>query len=427
MTSSLVESSPSRSAPSSGIPPHGAGWLGRRFTVWFPLAVFVVSRAVNTLMFDLASRRQIAIPSSGLGGKLAIASPASPNYWVVAANWDGRWYGAIATYGYPDQLPVDSAGHVLPNAYAFPPLYPMLVRLLMLATGLDFTRAGPILSFACGAGAMVLVYRLVADSAGRRAGAFTVVLVCAFISAPVFQISYTEGLTLLLVTSALTLLSRRRYALVALVLFLLSLTRPLGLAVVVVVVVHGLVRYRNRSEQPFDLRDRLWVVGVAGFGSALVGLWPMCAALMSGQPNAYYRSMAAWSQDRSMRVLIAWPVALWQGAGIFGLLALIMVVMACVWLVRRRGSSRWSVEVRAWAWAYPLFLFFATGPGTSTIRYGVLAFPLIWPFVERAPTPFDRRVQNGFVLLLVVVGLVAQWVWIRDYVVVTAGVDGTFP
>src|SRR5450631_12145 len=349
------------------------------FGVWFPLTVFFVTRAVNALMIGLASGRQIAIPSTGLGGSLAITSPASPGYWVVASNWDGRWYGAIATHGYPDQLPVNSAGHVLQNAYAFPPLYPMLVRLVMLTTGLAFTKAGPIVSLMCGAGAMVLVYRLVANSAGRRAGALTVLLVSTFMSAPVFQMSYTEGLTLLLVCGALTLLIRRQYALVALALLLLSLTRPLGPAVALVVLVHGLTRYRNRSVEPFALRDRLWVFGVAGFGTLLAGLWPLCAGLMTGNPNAYLESMAAWSPGRGLRVLVAWPLVLWQQAGVLGLLALVLLAMACTWLVRRRGARQWTVEVRTWAWAYPLFLLFATGPGASTIRYGVLAFPLIWP------------------------------------------------
>ena len=118
-------------------------WMRKdRFAIWFPLTVFLLARALNAVMIGLASGRQIAIPSVGLGGRLAIASPASPDFWVIAANWDGRWYGAIATYGYPDHLPVDAGGQVLPTAYAFPPLYPLLARLVMFVTGLDFTVAG---------------------------------------------------------------------------------------------------------------------------------------------------------------------------------------------------------------------------------------------------------------------------------------------
>ncbi len=401
--------------------------LIERFGVWFPLTVFFLTRAVNALMIGLASRRQIAIPSTGLEGRLAIASPASPDYWVVAANWDGRWFGAIATYGYPDHLPVDSGGHVLQNAYAFPPLYPMLVRLLMMVTGLDFTMAGPIVSFACGAGAMMLMYRLVAETAGRRAGAFTVVLLCTFMSAPVFQISYSEGLTILLVCGALWLLTRRQYAAVAAALVLLALTRPVAPAVALVILAHGWTRYRNQSEdEGFLLRDRLWVLGVAGLGVLVAGVWPLCAAVMTGKPNAYLDSMAAWAQDSSPRALTAWSL-LWRQAGVFGLLLLLLLVMACVWLVRRRGARAWSIEVRSWAWAYPLFLLLAAGPGSSSIRHAVLAFPLIWPFVERPTAQAERRAQMGFAMFLAAVGLVAQWVWISNYLVTTAYIDGTVP
>ena len=402
--------------------------LIERFAIWFPLAVFLLTRTVNAVMVGVASRKQIAIPSTGLGGRLAIPSPASPDYWVVAANWDGRWYGAIATYGYPDQLPIDSAGHVLQNAYAFPPLYPMLVRLLMMVTGLDFIVVGPIVSFVCGAAAMVVIYRLVADTAGRRAGALTVMLVCTFMSAPVFQISYSEGLALLLVSGALWLLTRRQYGALATVLFLLALTRMVTPALALVILVHGWTRYRNRSEDDaFPLRDRLWVFGVGGWGLLVAGAWPLCAAVMTGKPNAYLASMAAWAPDRRPRLFTAWPLQFWHQAGASGLVLLLLVVLACVWCVRRSGARAWSIEVRSWAWAYPLFLFLATGPGTSDIRYAVLAFPLVWPFVESPQARKDRRIQLGFVAFLAALGLVAQWVWISNYLVITAYIDGTFP
>jgi len=399
--------------------------LTERFGLWFPLAVFLLTRTVNAVMIGVASRKQIAIPSTGLEGRLAIPSPASPDYWVVAANWDGRWYGAIATYGYPDHLPMDAFGHVLPNAYAFPPLYPMLVRLLMMATGLDFTMAGPIVSLVCGAGAMMLVYRLVADTAGRRAGALTVVLLCTFMSAPVFQISYSEGLALLLVAGALWLLTRRQYGALATVLFLLALTRMVTPALALVILVHGWARYRNRSDgEAFPLGERLRVVGLAGWGLLVVGVWPLCVAVMTGKPSAYLDTMAAWVQDGGPRALTAWPSVLWQQVGVLGLL--LLVVVACFWLVRRPGARAWSIEVRSWAWAYPLFMF-ATGLGSSSIRYAVLAFPLIWPFVESPTTRAERRAQMGFAMVLAAFGIVAQWVWISHYLVTTAYLDGTIP
>jgi len=238
---------------------------------------------------------------------------------------------------------MDAFGHVLPNAYAFPPLYPMLVRLLMMATGLDFTMAGPIVSLACGAGAMVLVYRLVADTAGRPAGALTVVLLCTFMSAPVFQISYSEGLALLLVSGALWLLTRRQYGALATVLFLLALTRMVTPALALVILVHGWARYRNRSDgEAFPLGERLRVVGLAGWGLLVVGVWPLCVAVMTGKPSAYLDTMAAWVQDGGPRALTAWPSVLWQQVGVFGIAAIggCSLLLACA----AAGSS--SVEHR---------------------------------------------------------------------------------
>jgi hypothetical protein len=75
--------------------------------------------------------------------------------------------------------------------------------------------------------------------------------------------------------------------------------------------------------------------------------------------------------------------------------------------------------VRAWPWVCPLFLFFATGLGASSIRYGVPAFPLIWPFVERTDSEVHRKVQLAFALGLAACGLIAQWMWNRN---VTRGV-----
>ena len=400
----------------------------RRFALWFPLAVYFVTRGINALMIGLASIKQIALPSTGLGGRLAIESPASPDYWVVAANWDGRWYGAIATYGYPDQLPVDAAGHVLQNAYAFPPLFPMLARLLMTVTGLDFTLAGPIVSFVCGAAAMVLIYRLVADTAGRRAGALTVVLVCTFMSAPVLQISYSEGLALLLVCGALWLLTRRRYAALAVVLLLLALTRMVTPALALVILAHGWMRYRNQSDgAAFPRRDRVRVLAVAGWGVLVAAAWPVGAAVMTGRPNGDLETMGAWSQDQRPHALLAWPMQLWQQAGAFGLLFLLMLLLGGAWLVRREGARMWSVEVRTWAWAYPLFLVLATGPGGSTIRHAILGFPLIWPFVESQTSRSERRAQLVFAIVLAGVGLGTQWVWISNFLVMKAYMSGIFP
>ena len=48
-------------------------------------------------------------------------------------SWDGDWYARIAVDGYPDELSLVSVRDDTSGALVFPPLYPMLMRVLMRA------------------------------------------------------------------------------------------------------------------------------------------------------------------------------------------------------------------------------------------------------------------------------------------------------
>ena len=85
--------------------------------------------------------------------------------------WDGVWYERIVRDGYPVPLPVDAdTGEVTYSAWAFYPLYPYLVKGLML-TGLPFTAAGLLLNLVLGGVAAVLVWAVLRDRRPRRAAA----------------------------------------------------------------------------------------------------------------------------------------------------------------------------------------------------------------------------------------------------------------
>ena len=56
--------------------------------------------------------------------------PAKPDYWNFINIWDARWYGEVLQNGYPEVLPIDGAGNVQENAWAFYPLFPVLGRVL---------------------------------------------------------------------------------------------------------------------------------------------------------------------------------------------------------------------------------------------------------------------------------------------------------
>ena len=393
------------------------------YAIWFPLAVYAVTRLIDTAFILTAARHQIAIPpgATGLAGYyIFAASPASPGYGSVASNWDGQWYLSIATHGYPTTIPRDATGHALQNQWGFYPVYPLLVGAIMRITGLGFMVAAPLLSCVLGAMAVTVMFRLVSQSLGRFAASATVVLVCTYMAAPAMQIAYTESLALLLLCTALLLLRNRRYGWLIPVLVTLALTRAVVLAFVPVLVVHGISRWRRRSVDPFPLLHRWRVVGLACLAIAATGLWPAVAAATTGDTGAYTQTMSSWGTTGKLRVLIEFPVFLWTEEGAVGLAALVFVIVLVATIVLRRGSAAWGPEVRAWAGFYPLYLLLATAPGTSNVRHLFLAFPLMWPFPEEVTSKSDRRRRIAMVVILAMSGLATQWVWISQFLVVSS-------
>lgn len=397
------------------------------FAIWFPLVVFTATRVIDALLILIAARHQIALSGLIDGYHVTLPSPAAPGYSTVAANWDGQWYLSIATHGYPSVIPRDAAGHVVQNAWGFYPAYPFLVGALMRVTGLGFTVAAPILSFLLGGAAVVVMFRLVNQTAGRFAASATVMLVSASMAAPVMQIAYTESLALLLLCTALLLLRNRHYGWVIPILMMLALTRAIALAFVPILVVHYISRYRRRLVEPFPRVDQWHVAGVACFAVAVTGLWPVIAAITTHDPVAYTETMSSWGGTTGkLQVLIAFPTFAWAKFGVLGLAGLLCIISMTAAIALRRQASAWGPEVRAWAGFYPFYLLLATPAGSSNIRHLFLAFPLMWPFPEKANSRTDRIRRLAMVAFLATCGLLMQWVWISKFLVI-AGPPDTRP
>lgn len=403
-------------------PPH------LNFAIWYPLAVYAATRLIDALFILIAARHQIALSGIIDGYHLTLPSAAAPGYATVASNWDGQWYLSIATNGYPTSIPRDAAGHVMQNEWGFYPVYPLLVGAIARITGLGFVVVAPLLSSLLGGLAVIALFRLISQTAGRFAAAATVLLACTYMAAPAMQIAYTESLALLLICTALLLLRNQRYGWLIPVLVTLALTRAVALAFVPVLVVHGISRYRRRSEEPFPVPDQWRVVGVVCLAIAATGLWPAIAAVATGDSSAYVQTMSSWGSTGELRVLIQFPKVIWTEEGAVGVALLVFVIGWVTSIVLRNGAAAWGPEIRAWAGFYPLYLLLATAPGTSNIRHLFLAFPLFWPFPEDVTSRSDRRRRTGIVVILAICGLVTQWVWISQFLVVASPPGGrSFP
>lgn len=386
--------------------------------------MYAGTRLFTFVAVSIAQRSQIALPAPN--GILRIMYPTdkAPGYLVVMANWDGQWYRWIAENGYPAELPYTFEGKPDMNPWAFFPLFPMAVRVLMWVTHLDFYVVASTFSLLVGAVAMVLLFRLVDDAVGRWPAMVAVVGTCTFISAPILQAAYTESLALLFVVVTLLLLRQRRYWWVAVTLVFLGLTRNVVVAMVPVVLAHAFVRWQKSDDEPFPVAQR-WALGaLAAEAAFLTFLWPGIVALVTREADGYAKTMQAWRINASEIKLGSWWAYLWYGYGWVGVLFGIMAVAVFAWFMLTHRTWHWGPEIWGWAGAYPAYQLLVTNSGPSRLRYALLAFPFALLIAWFLNLPRWRRWRVLGLVGVALLGLGQQVWWIQNYLVVSH-LDGT--
>lgn len=382
----------------------------RRWPGWAQaLGIYLLARAFSAVVLVLVAQRQVENYWTG----------ARPSYLQFAGlMWDAGWYRQIAEGGYPAELPRGDDGLVQQNPWAFFPLFPGLVRGVMVVTRGEWYVVAPLVALALGAAAAVVVRRLVERGAPRAVAArpglplATVTLLAVFPTAVVLQVAYTESLALLLVAVSLLLIVERRYALAAVAVLALGFTRAVALPMAAVVVVHALVRWRasRRGGERLGARD-LVGLGVLGATAAVSGVaWPLICGWVTGEPDGYLQTQGAWRGVREIVPFEPWGYvsrfwfgewAPWVLVGGFGLVLASLLVPAA-W---RLGN-----ELHVWSAAYLLYLTAAVEPGSSLARFLILAFPLgaVTAGLVRRPTIARRAWMAAVVVLM----LVLQVVWV---------------
>ena len=271
-----------RTAQISAPKTRASGRVRVPLSIWLPLAIFALTRLYGFVVIALAARHQVALPSPDHPLTYQFtAHPASPGYLGLITNWDGQWYERIATIGYHLPSPGDSDANAALWAFAFPPVFPTVVGAMMALTGLSFAVSATVVNLVAGGAAMVLMYALVERTAGRFAAGAAVIFTCSFIAAPLFQAAYSESISLLLVCAILLLVARRRYGWAVPVVLLLSLTRLVTPPLAIVVLVHAVLRYRGRAQDPIRRGEAagMTVLGVVSAASVL--LWTKITSVIT--------------------------------------------------------------------------------------------------------------------------------------------------
>lgn len=340
------------------------------------LVIYAISRLVALLAIWVAAHYYQS--PAGVGH----LEPGLPDMFRL---WDTEWYRRIVTDGYPIPLPADpETGEITYSAWAFFPLFPGLVRLVMY-TGLGFTASAVVLNLALGAVATLLVWKVLSfpghaasQPARERLAFVAAALWCFYPATGVMLLPYTEALAAALIAGALLMLMRGRYLAVAAIALLLGFTRgvaaPLGLAVLA----HLWLRWREERESgtaPFA-HDRIRIA-VMCLATGISGVaWPVTVGYLSGLPDAFFRVQAAWGQRPDQGPFVLWFSWAWEQRGLLAVVVMVALVATYLALVIGRHGAWIPLEVRMWALMYPLYLFAVVRPITSMWRFLLLDFPL---------------------------------------------------
>jgi len=398
--------------------------LGRRvfrrppFGTWFPLSVFALTRFIDFVMISLSARTQIALTHSHLwaGGYMVYSPlPASPGYLGAITNWDGQWYLRIVDQGYAVTAVTSYEQFAKAFALNQPPLFPIMVRALMWATGLGFGAAATVVNLLAGSVTVLLLYRLVEHYAGRFVAGSAVALLCTFVSAPVLQLAYKDGLALMLIVLAMLLITRRRYWLAVVAILALSLTRQVTPPLAIVLAAHAWTRFRNRQDSPIG-RGEVTAMSVV-FLTSIAGLftWSTIVRFWLGHSDA---DSGRGSPASIERTGFGWFGQAYQLLGLAGVALIVAFLMVLVGLAYTPGTRNWGSEMRAWLWAYPAFLTLGTTVHTGQVRYFLADFPLLLILVRSPPVKASPKTRLVIVTLACLLGLGLQWLWIDHALII---------
>ncbi|MBE3074284.1 MAG: hypothetical protein IMZ75_04975 [Actinobacteria bacterium] len=388
-------------------------------SIWLPLAIFALTRLYGFVVIALAARQQVALPSPDHPGIYQFtAHPASPGYLGLITNWDGQWYERVATLGYHLPGPGDSGAADTLWTYAFFPVFPTIVGAVMAVTGLSFAVSVTVVNLVAGASAMVVMFALIERTAGRFVAGSAVLLTCCFVAAPLFQAAYAESISLLLVCTSLLLVARRRYGWAVVAVVLLSLTRPVTPPLAVVVLVHALVRYRGRAQDPIRRGEVVGMTVLAVISAASVSLWSTITSVITSGVKATGADRGNVSSALGLG-RFGWFTNAYEHIGWIGVVGLVLLVVLLVGVALSPLTRTWGVEVRTWFAIYPIFLLFVAGVHAGMLRYLLLAFPLALLMIgSPEPGTIPRR-RAALVVAVSVVGLALQIPWVSHALVVT--------
>jgi hypothetical protein len=310
-------------------------------------------------------------------------------------SWDGWYYLGIVRDGYQAD-PVSGAY----SNIAFPPLYPMLVRLLSFPIKGSEGIVAILVSNVAFLIALGLLVRLGTPYLGRRRSTMAAGLLVIYPFASVFAMAYTESLFLLLMVAAFLAAERGHRAWAGIFLALTVLCRLQGIALVLPLAIVMLRQdgWRPRASLGWLLLGPLAAAAFLGY-----------IATVTGTPTAFLDAQQAWGREgiggAPAGTTIGAMFSPYQGA-------LVAILAASTFLLVFVRVDR----IRAEYWLVPV-LFIAAELSSGSLeavgRITMLAFPFVWILANRRSI-FARRawpaVSIGLFAIIAVLQFGGYWV-----------------
>jgi hypothetical protein len=375
--------------------------LARVEAAWrVPVLAWALSRAL-VLLLGLVASLAFGLPTRGV-------DPAVPDELALLGGWDTTWYLDVARHGYEHDM--GQVGEVFANL-AFFPLLPGIMA-VFLAIGVNPFVGALVVSNLAFLGALLGLHALTAARAGEAAAARATWTLALLPPAAYCSIAYTEGIALACAAGAAVAATRGRYALAGGAGAVAALARPTGILVALLV---GLLAVRG----PAAGRARRVALGVLP-GLVALGAFLAWMAVARGSAMLPFEAQRAWDRGQLGIGLVtaapdeigaAWDhistatfTAAWHAAARdLAFLVLYVWLLARLWRSEGGLRSPW-VAYSAAAIVLPL----ASGTITSSARFGMLAFPLVWPLADWVTADRRRARWCAAAAVLLIALLVAQ-------------------
>lgn len=314
----------------------------------------------------------------------------------ILGRWDAAWYVDLARNGYPDAAAYAKDVRL----GAFYPVIPGLIRTVSALTGIPEVAAGMAVGIVCGAAAVLVVWQLTRELAGRLAADRAATLLAFFPAAFVFLMPYTEGLAIAAAGGAILATRRDRWVLAGLLGAVATATRSNTVVIVLALAVAAWGQGRKAW----------WAPAIAASGVAVTwtAMWARTGEVLSWM----HAERIGWKEQmdfgagtvRHIQRFIEQTTISLRPTGLIDLTVTLGVVLAVIGVIA------------LWRWRPPLpVLVYGLGAlalaGASSVvgprpRMILGAFPLIMAVGVLVPARAYRWVVGASALLLVA----ASWI-----------------